>query len=128
MSTKGFDANKSNVSAELKTQFQLYSTRASKVTSVPGIGGVTADNLKKQGIETVGDLVDKIECFEDLTKIVNGVNRHRIFDCLDIYLKEKCPEEYDETEALTRAMEEVQLVQNEKDEEIAAEVARCQIQ
>ena len=44
--SKGFDVEKSNVSAEMKALFQQTSTRASKVTAVPGIGGVTADKLK----------------------------------------------------------------------------------
>lgn len=124
---KGYDPNKSNVSAELKSQFEQTSTRASKVTAVPGVGGVTADELKKQGIMTVGDLVDKINSFEDLKKLVSGVNRHRIFDCLEMYLKEKCPKDYDVTASLTRALENVALVDKGKDEEIAEEVGRCQI-
>ena len=122
---KGFDLSKSNVSAELKAQFQLTSTRSSKITAVPGVGGVTADTLQKKGINTVGDLVDRINSFEDLKNMVSGVNRHRIFDCLDIYLKEKCPQEYEETEVLTRALEDIALVDTSEDQEIAAEVSSC---
>ena len=124
---KGYDPNKSNVSAELKAQFQQTSSRNSKVTAVPGVGGATADDLEKKGIKTVGDLVDKIECFEDLKKLVSGVNRHRIFDCLEMYLKEKCPTEYEDTASLTRALENVALVDEGRDADIADEVSRCQI-
>ena len=124
---KGYDPNKSNVSAELKAQFQQTSSRSSKVTAVPGVGGVTADELEKKGIKTVGDLVDKINTFEDLKKLVSGVNRHRIFDCLEMYLKEKCPKEYEDTALLTRAMENVALVDEGRDQDIADEIGRCRI-
>lgn len=125
--SKGFDVEKSNVSAEMKALFQQTSTRASKVTAVPGIGGVTADKLKAQGIETVGELVDKVQCFEDLKALVGGVNRHRIFDCLEGYLQEKCKADYEVTEVLTRAMEEVGLVDESKDGQLAEEVQHCRV-
>jgi|TARA_B110000008_G_scaffold221907_1_gene222374 nucleotidyltransferase/DNA polymerase involved in DNA repair len=125
--SKGFDVEKSNVSAEMKALFQQTSTRASKVTAVPGIGGVTADKLKAQGIETVGELVDKVQCFEDLKALVGGVNRHRIFDCLEGYLQEKCKADYEVTEVLARAMEEVGLVDESKDGQLAEEVQHCRV-
>ena len=118
---RGFDISKSNVSAELKVQFQENSTLQSDV----GVGSATADKLKEKGIKTVGDLVKKINSFKDLKEIVTGVNRHRIFDCLECYLKEKCPQEYDSTEALTRVMEEVSLVDQSQDEVIAENVVAC---
>ena len=125
--SKTFERNKSNVSAELKAQFQINSTRATKVNAVPGIGKLTAEKLAEKGILTVGDLVDTIACFEDLTKLVSGVNRHRIFDCLDCYLQEKCAEEYEDTAKLSRAMEAIALVDATKDKETADQVGRCQI-
>ena len=123
----GFDVSKSNVSAELKSQFELTSTKASKVTSIPGVGGVTADDLQKKGIKTVGDLVEKINSFNDLKALVSGVNRHRIFDCLEIYLKEKCPDEYSDTAELSRALEDVALVDRGGDQGLAEEVSGCKI-
>lgn len=127
MSKKGFDIGKSNVSAELKAQFQQNSTRADAVDAVPGVGGVTSDRLKEKGIKTVGDLVDRINCFDDLKELVTGVNRHRIFDCLDCYLKEKCADEYEDTAVLTRVMNDIALVDTTKDKEVADEVSRCHI-
>ena len=127
MKRRGFDVSKSNVSAELKSQFQLTSNKASKVTSIPGVGGVTADDLQKKGIKTVGDLVEKINSFNDLKTLVSGVNRHRIFDCLEIYLKEKCPEEYSDTAALSRALENITLVNRVGDQGLADEVSGCKI-
>ena len=127
MRKNAFDIGKSNVSAELKAQFQQSSTRATKVDAVPGVGSVTAEKLNEKGIKTVGDLVDRISCFDDLKDLVSGVNRHRIFDCLDSYLKEKCADEYEDTAVITRAMEDIALVSTEKDKEVADEVSRCQI-
>lgn len=122
---RGFDISKSNVSAELKVQFQENSTLQSDVAMIPGVGSATADKLKEKGIKTVGDLVKKVNSFKDLKELVTGVNRHRIFDCLECHLKEKCPEEYDSTEALTRVMEEVSLVDQSQDEVIAENVVSC---
>lgn len=127
MRKNGFDISKSNVSAELKAQFQQTSSRSTKVDAVPGVGSVTAEKLKEKGIETVGDLVDRISCFEDLKELVSGVNRHRIFDCLDCYLKEKCADEFEDTAVLSRALEEIGLVDKEKDELVAEEVSRCMV-
>ena len=127
MRKNGFDISKSNVSAELKAQFQQTSSRATKVDAVPGVGSVTAEKLKEKGIQTVGDLVDRISCFEDLKELVSGVNRHRIFDCLDCYLKEKCADEFEDTAVLSRALEEIGLVDKEKDELVAEEVSRCMV-
>lgn len=127
MRKNGFDISKSNVSAELKAQFQQNSTRATNVDAVPGVGGVTADKLKEKGIKTVGDLVDRISCFDDLKELVSGVNRHRIFDSLDCYLKEKCADEYEDPAVLSRAFEEIGLVDEEKDKEVADEVSRCMV-
>ena len=67
------------------------------------------------------------KCFDDLKKLVSGVNRHRIFDCLEVYLKDVCPNEYEDTASLTRALENVALVDEGKDQDIAEEVGRCQI-
>lgn len=127
MRRNGFDISKSNVSAELKAQFQQTSSRATKVDAVPGVGSVTAEKLKEKGVQTVGDLVDRISCFEDLKELVSGVNRHRIFDCLDCYLKEKCADEFEDTAVLSRALEEIGLVDKEKDELVAEEVSRCMV-
>ena len=127
MRKNGFDISKSNVSAELKAQFQQTSSRATKVDAVPGVGSVTAEKLKEKGIQTVGDLVDRISCFDDLKELVSGVNRHRIFDCLDCYLKEKCADEFEDTAVLSRALEEIGLVDKEKDELVAEEVSRCMV-
>lgn len=124
---RGFDISKSNVSAELKVQFQENSTLQSDVKMIPGVGSVTEEKLKKNGMKTVGDLVKKINSFKDLEKLVTGVNRHRIFDCLECYLKEKCPQEYDSTEVLARALEDVSLVDRSQDELIAENVMVCTI-
>lgn len=124
---KKFDMTKSNVSAELKAQFQETSTRASPVSAVPGVGSVTKEKLAAKDIRTVGDLVDKIESFDDLNTLVSGVNRHRIFDCLEVYLKDKCAAEYEDTAVLTRAIEKVSLVDESKDEEVAENVSHCNV-
>ena len=52
----------------------------SSVIKIPGVGEVTYEHFKKKNINTIGDLLNHIDSYNDLLNILpKYVNSHRIF-------------------------------------------------
>ena len=119
---QGYDPEKSHMTAEAKTEFLETAKPDSSVTLVPGIGKVTANRLKNQGISTLSDLIQQSgNSYATLKELVGPVNSHKIFDALSSY-QEGTSANLKSVEDLENAMEQIALVDEKKDRQIAREI------
>jgi nucleotidyltransferase/DNA polymerase involved in DNA repair len=118
-----FDSEKSHMSAEARTEFLENAKPESKLTLIPGVGGVTANRLKNQGISTLSDLIRRTEnSYTTLKELVGPVNSHRIFDALSSY-QERAPVGLKSVEeGLNEAMGQIVLVDEKEDKKIAKDI------
>ena len=118
-----FDPEKSHITAETKAEFLEAAKPDSDVTLIPGVGGVTANRLKNQGISTLSDLIQKSEnSYATLKELVGPVNSHKIFDALSSY-QEKAPAGLKSVEEdLEEAMGQIVLVDEKEDKKIAKDI------
>lgn len=115
-----YEPEKSHMTAEARTEFLENAKPDSKLTLIPGVGGVTANRLKNQGISTLSDLIKKTEnSYATLKELVGPVNSHKIFDALCSY-QEKAPAGLKSVEEdLEDAMGQIALVDEKEDKKIA---------
>ena len=120
---QGYNPEKSHMTAEAKTEFLETAKPDSSVTLVPGIGKVTANRLKNQGISTLSDLIQKSgNSYATLKELVGPVNSHKIFDALSSY-QEKVPAGLKSVEEdLNEAMGKIALVDEKEDKKIAKDI------
>lgn len=128
---QGYDPEKSHMTAEAKTEFLENAKENSDVTLVPGIGKVTANRLKNQGICTLSDLItNSNNSYTTLKELVGPVNSHKIFDALSSY-QAKHLQNSDSVEDLENAIQKIALVDEKEDKQIAAEIennSKCTLQ
>tara|TARA_B100001094_G_scaffold196438_1_gene190383 strand:+ start:7055 stop:7426 length:372 start_codon:yes stop_codon:yes gene_type:complete len=93
---KKYCKEKSHLSAYQLEKFVSENSIESSVIKIPGVGEVTYEHFKKKNINTIGDLLNNIDSYNDLLNVLpKYVNSHRIF-CAISELK---PSEVTETNA-----------------------------
>jgi nucleotidyltransferase/DNA polymerase involved in DNA repair len=116
-----YDSEKSHMSAEARTEFLENAEPDSDVTVIPGVGKVTANRLKNQGISTLSDLIRRTEnSYATLKELVGPVNSHKIFDALASYEEKAGMKSVEED--LNEAMGQIVLVDEKEDKKIAKDI------
>lgn len=134
-----YDPEKSHLSAELKAQFLQNCSSDSPTKAIPGVGSVTEERLAEKGIHTVGKLIDATDSFLELKALVGRVNAHKIYDAIEPMRRKQQAsgsavvptaskqQTKEQTEALTKRLEDLGLVEEEQDRALEDKISSCLI-
>lgn len=120
---KKYCKEKSHLSAYQLEKFVSENSIESSVIKIPGVGEVTYEHFKKKNINTIGDLLNNIDSYNDLLNVLpKYVNSHRIF-CAISELKQPAETETNETNEVTINQENQVSIETELEK-----IPECQTQ